>query len=142
MLQHMDMRVLMHASFTASHASSISHASPGSINVTCLQAFGSTASLETAYYRHTGKQLLLSEQQLMDCAWNSDDKHCAALPVLCDTDAPTSCICSCMRMMVSVMVSALWGRQLVCRAVAAFAAFMRGMMSKLLWQELLGPACG
>ena len=46
------------------------------------QAFGSTASLETAYYRGTGKQLLLSEQQLMDCAWNSDDKHCGC-PWLC-----------------------------------------------------------
>ena len=43
-------------------------------------------------------------------------------------------------MMVSVMVSALWGRQLVCRAVAAFAAFVLEMMSKLLWQERWG-AC-
>ena len=45
-----------------------------------MQAFGSIASLETAYYTATGKQLLLSEQQLMDCAWNSDEKHCAPFP--------------------------------------------------------------
>ena len=42
-----------------------------------LQAFGSTASLEAAYFRETGKQQLLSEQQLMDCDWTWDEKHSA-----------------------------------------------------------------
>ena len=102
------------------HASSISHASPGSINLTCLQAFGSTASLETAYYRHTGKQLLLSEQQLMDCPGTLTTSTVA-------NSCPVGHRCShqqhlLMREMMSVMPSALWGRQLdVGRAAAAFA---------------------
>ena len=40
------------------------------------QAFGSIASMETAYYRKTGKPLLLSEQNLMDCAWNYGNTGC------------------------------------------------------------------
>lgn len=45
-----------------------------------LQAFGTTASLEAAFFRDTGKQLLLSEQQLMDCDWTSNEVHSAPLP--------------------------------------------------------------
>jgi Papain family cysteine protease len=33
----------------------------------CSQAFGTVGALETAYFSATGKQLLLSEQQLVDC---------------------------------------------------------------------------
>ena len=40
------------------------------------QAFGSVASIETAYYLKTGKQLLLSEQNLMDCAWDYGNTGC------------------------------------------------------------------
>ena len=32
--------------------------------------------METAYYRATGKQLLLSEQDLMDCGWYLNNKAC------------------------------------------------------------------
>ncbi|KAK9846258.1 hypothetical protein WJX81_000204 [Elliptochloris bilobata] len=39
-------------------------------------AFGSVASLEAAYFRETGKQLLLSEQNLMDCAWGYGNTAC------------------------------------------------------------------
>ncbi len=41
-----------------------------------MQAFGSVASLEAAYYRETGKQLLLSEQNLLDCAWDYGNTAC------------------------------------------------------------------
>ena len=41
-----------------------------------MQAFGSTASIETAYYLKTGKPLLLSEQNLMDCAWDYGNTGC------------------------------------------------------------------
>ena len=41
-----------------------------------MQAFGSVSSLEAAYFRETGKQLLLSEQNLMDCAWNYGNTAC------------------------------------------------------------------
>ena len=34
------------------------------------------SSLEAAYYRETGKQLLLSEQNLMDCAWDYGNTAC------------------------------------------------------------------
>ena len=40
------------------------------------QAFGSVSSLEAAYFRETGKQLLLSEQNLMDCAWDYGNTAC------------------------------------------------------------------
>ena len=40
------------------------------------QAFGSVASLEAAYFRGTGKQLLLSEQYLMDCGWATGNTAC------------------------------------------------------------------
>ena len=33
-------------------------------------AFGTVGSLEAAVFRETGKQILLSEQQLVDCAWS------------------------------------------------------------------------
>ncbi|CAL8460756.1 g287 [Coccomyxa elongata] len=39
-------------------------------------AFGSVASMETAYYRETGKQLLLSEQHFIDCAWDAGNTGC------------------------------------------------------------------
>jgi hypothetical protein len=42
------------------------------------QAFGAVGSLEAAYWRETGKQMLLSEQELVDCAWDvkDDNKGC------------------------------------------------------------------
>ena len=40
-----------------------------------MQAFGSIGSLEAAYYRKTGTQKLLSEQMLMDCAWDAKDEN-------------------------------------------------------------------
>lgn len=40
-----------------------------------LQAFGAVGSLEAAYFRKTGRQKLLSEQQLMDCAWDDKDEN-------------------------------------------------------------------
>ena len=43
--------------------------------VRVLQAFGTIGSLETAYYRMTGHQKLLSEQELMDCAWDAKDEN-------------------------------------------------------------------
>lgn len=39
-------------------------------------AFGTVGPVETAYYRATGKQLLLSEQDLMDCGWYLNNKAC------------------------------------------------------------------
>lgn len=41
-------------------------------------AFGAVGSLEAAYWRETGKQMLLSEQELIDCAWDpkDDNKGC------------------------------------------------------------------
>lgn len=41
-----------------------------------VQAFGSVASIETAYFMKTGKQLLLSEQNLIDCAWDYGNTGC------------------------------------------------------------------
>lgn len=41
-----------------------------------VQAFGTIGPLETAYFRETGKQLLLSEQNLMDCGWYLNNKAC------------------------------------------------------------------
>ena len=41
-----------------------------------LQAFGSVASIEAAYFAKTGKQLLLSEQNLIDCAWDYGNTGC------------------------------------------------------------------
>lgn len=41
-----------------------------------LQAFGTIGPVETAYFRETGKQLLLSEQDLMDCGWYQNNKAC------------------------------------------------------------------
>lgn len=41
-----------------------------------LQAFGSVASVEAAYFRETGKQLLLSEQHMIDCAWDAGNTGC------------------------------------------------------------------
>ena len=41
-----------------------------------MQAFGTIGPLETAYFRETGKQLLLSEQNLMDCGWYVNNKAC------------------------------------------------------------------
>lgn len=40
------------------------------------QAFGAIASLEGAYFRDTGKQLLMSEQFLMDCGWSTGNTAC------------------------------------------------------------------
>ena len=40
------------------------------------QAFGSVASIEAAYFATTGKQLLLSEQNLIDCAWDYGNTGC------------------------------------------------------------------
>ena len=34
------------------------------------------ASIEAAYYAKTGKQLLLSEQNLIDCAWDYGNTGC------------------------------------------------------------------
>ncbi|EIE25566.1 cysteine proteinase [Coccomyxa subellipsoidea C-169] len=39
-------------------------------------AFGSVASVEAAYYRETGNQLLLSEQHFIDCAWDAGNTGC------------------------------------------------------------------
>ena len=39
------------------------------------QAFGAVGSLEAAYFRETGQQQLLSEQHLMDCAWDAKDEN-------------------------------------------------------------------
>lgn len=44
-----------------------------------MQAFGAVGSLEAAYFRETGKQLLLSEQMLLDCAWNDGDDNKACM---------------------------------------------------------------
>ena len=41
-----------------------------------MQAFGTVGALEAAYFRETGKQLLLSEQGLMDCGWYLNNKAC------------------------------------------------------------------
>ena len=41
-----------------------------------LQAFGTIGPVETAYFRETGKQVLLSEQDLMDCGWYLNNKAC------------------------------------------------------------------
>ena len=41
-----------------------------------MQAFGAIASLEAAYFRGTGKQLLMSEQYLMDCGWDTGNTGC------------------------------------------------------------------
>ena len=41
-----------------------------------MQAFGAVASLEAAYFRQTGKQLLLSEQNMMDCSWSTGNTAC------------------------------------------------------------------
>lgn len=41
-----------------------------------LQAFGTIGAVEAAYFRETGKQLLLSEQDLMDCGWYKNNKAC------------------------------------------------------------------
>ena len=41
-----------------------------------MQAFGAVASIEAAYYRTAGKQLLLSEQNLVDCAWDYGNTGC------------------------------------------------------------------
>lgn len=41
-----------------------------------LQAFGAIGSLESAYFRATGKQLLMSEQHLMDCSWDYGNSAC------------------------------------------------------------------
>lgn len=41
-----------------------------------MQAFGTIGAVETAYFRETGKQLLLSEQDLMDCGWFKNNKAC------------------------------------------------------------------
>lgn len=40
------------------------------------QAFGTIGAVEAAYFRETGKQLLLSEQDLMDCGWYKNNKAC------------------------------------------------------------------
>lgn len=32
--------------------------------------------METAYFRETGQQLLLSEQELLDCGWYLNNKAC------------------------------------------------------------------
>ena len=32
--------------------------------------------METAFFRETGKQLLLSEQNLLDCGWYKNNKAC------------------------------------------------------------------
>ena len=40
------------------------------------QAFGSVASMEAAYFAATGAQLLLSEQNLIDCAWDYGNTGC------------------------------------------------------------------
>ncbi|KAL3157264.1 hypothetical protein ABBQ38_001497 [Trebouxia sp. C0009 RCD-2024] len=39
-------------------------------------AFGTIGAVEAAYFRETGKQLLLSEQDLMDCGWYKNNKAC------------------------------------------------------------------
>ncbi|KAK9819683.1 hypothetical protein WJX72_001073 [[Myrmecia] bisecta] len=39
-------------------------------------AFGAIGSLEAAYFRETGRPLLLSEQHLMDCAWDTGNTAC------------------------------------------------------------------
>ncbi len=38
------------------------------------QAFGTVGSVEAAYFRATGKQVLFSEQNLIDCNWTPKDK--------------------------------------------------------------------
>lgn len=42
-------------------------------------AFGTVGSLEAAVFRETGRQVLLSEQQLVDCAW-SDPSYTGKYP--------------------------------------------------------------
>ena len=42
-------------------------------------AFGSVGSLEAAVFRETGKQILLSEQQVVDCSW-SDSSYKGKYP--------------------------------------------------------------
>ena len=41
-----------------------------------LQAFGAVGTFETALFRVSGKQRLLSEQNMMDCAWDTGNTAC------------------------------------------------------------------
>ena len=41
-----------------------------------LQAFGAVGTFETALFRASGKQRLLSEQNMMDCAWDTGNTAC------------------------------------------------------------------
>jgi hypothetical protein len=41
-----------------------------------LQSFSSVGALEAAWYRATGKQLLFSEQHMIDCAWEAGNSGC------------------------------------------------------------------
>lgn len=41
-----------------------------------LQAFGAVGTFETALFRVSGKQRLLSEQNMMDCGWDTGNTAC------------------------------------------------------------------
>ena len=49
---------------------------PPAHGLSLLQAFGTIGPIETAYFRETGKQVLFSEQDLMDCGWYLSNKAC------------------------------------------------------------------
>lgn len=41
-----------------------------------LQSFSSVGAIEAAWYRATGKQLLFSEQHMIDCGWEAGNSGC------------------------------------------------------------------
>ena len=46
-----------------------------------LQSFSSVGALEAAWYRSTAKQLLFSEQHMIDCAWEAGNSGCYGEPL-------------------------------------------------------------
>ncbi len=42
----------------------------------CWQSFSANGALEAAHYRAAGKQLLFSEQYMIDCGWEAENKGC------------------------------------------------------------------
>lgn len=41
-----------------------------------MQSFSSVGAIEAAWYRVTGKQLLFSEQHMIDCGWEVGNSGC------------------------------------------------------------------
>ena len=59
-----------------------------------LQAFGAVGTFETALFRVLGEQRLLSEQNMMDCAWDTGNTACMGgyqvSPPRCNRQLPSS----------------------------------------------------